>query len=157
MEYSFHTLRQLAHPEKAEILVHLVDHGGDTPEEISGHLERPLSSVYRYLADLESAQLVFSKEAKGVRHYYPVRFHLPLNPETLKDMLRTPVNLTALYRASLGKRGWDRVVDAMTRAEKGEATLRQAAARSGLPYREFISLVQSLGPPIAQTKSRAGR
>jgi len=157
MEYSFHALRQLAHPEKAQVLVHLLAHEGETPEEISEHLERPLSSIYRYLADLEPAGLVSAKEVESVRHYYLVPFRLLLSPETLGDMLRTPVRPMALYRASLGKRRWDRLVGAMDRARRGETTLRQAAARSGLPYREFISLYQSMKPLVAEPKSPAGR
>lgn len=157
MEFSFHALRQLAHPEKAEILAHLAEHEGDTPEEVSQHLERPLSSVYRYLADLEAVGLARTQEVEGVRHYVPVPFHAFLNLESLKDMLRAPVDAVALYRASLGKRRWDRVVGAMDRAREGEITLRQAAARSGLPYREFISLYQSLRPLVAEPKGPARR
>jgi len=113
--------------------------------------------VYRYLADLESAELLVTREVGGVRHYYPVRFHVILNPETLEGMLRTPVNVIALYRTSLGKRRWDRVVEAMDLALRGESTLRQAARRSGLPYREFISVYQTLRPPIADPKGPARR
>jgi DNA-binding transcriptional ArsR family regulator len=157
MEYTFHSLRQLAHPEKAEILVHLARHEGDTPEDIAQHLERPVSSVYRYLADLESAELLSIRDVEGVRHYSPVRFHMILNLETLDGILRTPVNVIALYRMSLGKRRWDRVVEATDRARRGESTLRQAARRSGLPYREFISVYQRLGPPVAEPKGPARR
>jgi DNA-binding transcriptional ArsR family regulator len=157
MEYALHALRQLAHPEKAQVLVHLLDHEGESPEELSEHLERPLSSIYRYLADLEPAGLVSAKEVGSVRHYYPVPFRLLLSPETLRDMLRTPFHPIALYRASMGKRRWDRVVEAMERARKGEITLRQGAARSGLPYREFISLYQSLKPLVAAPKGPPGR
>lgn len=157
MEYSFHALRQLAHPEKAQVLVHLQAHDGETPEELSEHLEQPLSSIYRYLADLEPAGLVSAKDVGSVRHYHLVPFRLLLNPETLRDMLRTPVHPMALYRASMGKRRWARVVEAMDRARKGETTLRQAAARSGLPYREFISLYQSLAPIVAEAKGPPGR
>jgi DNA-binding transcriptional ArsR family regulator len=157
MELTFHAFRQLTHPEKAEILVHLARHGGDTPEDISQHLERPISSVYRYLADLESARLVVAREGEGVRHYHPVRFHITLNPETLEGMLRTPVDVITAYRASLGKRRWDRVAEALDRARRGESTLRQAARRSGLPYREFVSVYQSLKPPVAEPEGRSRR
>lgn len=157
MEYSFHALRQLSHPEKAQVLLHLLAHEGDSPEELSEHLERPLSSIYRYLADLEPAGLVSAKEVESVRHYYLVPFRLLLSPETLRGMLRTPVHPIALYRASMGKRRWDRVVEAMDRAREGEITLRQAAARSGLPYREFMSLYQSLKPLVAEPKGPPGR
>ena len=157
MEYALHALRQLAHPEKAQVLVHLLTHEGDSPEELSEHMERPLSSIYRYLADLEPAGLVSAKEVGSVRHYYPLPFRLVLSPEALRDMLRTPVHPIALYRASMGKRRWDRVVEAMDRAREGEITLRQAAARSGLPYREFISLYQSVKPLVAAPKGPPGR
>ena len=156
MEYSFHALRQLAHPEKALVLVHLAEHEGDTPEELSDHLERPLSSIYRYLADLEPSGLVHVKEKDGVRHYHPVAFHVVLTSGTLEQMLGTPVDLAALYRASLGKRRWERVAKAADRARRGETTLRQLAVRSGLPYREFISLYQALGSSRAPAKDPVG-
>lgn len=96
------------------------------------------------------------KEKDGVRHYHPVAFHVVLTSETLEQMLGTPVDLAALYRASLGKRRWERVAKAVDRARKGETTLRQAALRSGLPHREFLSLYQSLGSSRAPSKDPVG-
>ncbi len=149
--YSFHMLRQLAEPEKAAVIVHLDDHPEESPEEISEHLERPLSSVYRYLADLEAARLVDAREEGGVRRYRSVPFHLVLEPKTLGDLLRTPVDLPSLYRASLGRHGWGRAQEATELARKGKITARQAAARSGLPYREFMTLYASLGRLVGKT------
>jgi|SRR3990170_424694 len=153
MEWSFRALRQLAHPEKAHVLVHLAEHDGDSPEEISAHLERPLSSVYRYLEEMEPAGLVFAKEADGIRRYHTVPFRLVLDPASLKEMLRAPMNPAELYRASLGKRRWDVIAEFAARARAGKITIRQAAARSGLPYREFMSLYESLSRSDAKAKA----
>lgn len=153
MEYSFQVLRQLAHPEKAHVLVHLVEHDGDTPEEVSEHLERPLSSVYRYLAEMEPSGLVVAKEADGVRRYHALPFRLLLDPACLREMLRAPMNPAEFYRASLGKRRWDVIAAFAARARAGKITIRQAAARSGLPYREFISLYEALNRSVAKAEA----
>ena len=154
---SFEALQQIAHPEKAHVLVHLADHEGDAPGQLSDHLERPLSTIYRYLAGLESAGLVYAKEDGGIKHYHLVPFRFLIEPEGLREMIQSPLDLATAYRKLLGKRQWGRVTEAAEFARKGEITLRQAANRSGLPYRGFMSVYSSLWLPSAKKTAPSGR
>ena len=101
---SFEALQQIAHPEKAHVLVHLADHEGDAPGQLSDHLERPLSTIYRYLAGLESAGLVYAKEDGGIKRYHLVPFRFLIEPEGLREMTQSPLDLATAYRKLLGKR-----------------------------------------------------
>lgn len=154
MEYTFEAFRQLGHPEKARILIHLEGHPGDSPEEISEHMERPVSTIYHYLADLEMAGLVRAEDVRGVRHFKTTPFRITVDVHSLNAMLQAPFDPVFALRQRIGMRAWTHVMEAVERARQGQITLRQAAKRSGLPYREFISVYQTIDSSLApETKA----
>ncbi len=56
-------------PNKAKIIAHLAKNRGETAEDIGKHLGYPLPTVYKYLRELEGAQIIES-EAKGNTRIY---------------------------------------------------------------------------------------
>ncbi len=145
MELALHTLQMLAHPERARILVHLAKRGYQAPLEISDGLEVPLSTVYRYLSELEAAGLVRSSSVDGTKRYRHVPFSYELSPESLQHALQRPVELPTVYRQTLGERRWARLMEVAEQAHKGKLTLRQAAKKAQMRYAEFLNLYDALG------------
>jgi DNA-binding IscR family transcriptional regulator len=156
MELTLPTLQNLVHPEKARVLIHLEEHGGEAPFRLAEHLEIPLSTLYRYLADLESAGLVRPEPTEGGKALFVMPFEFRLTVDTLRRALEVPVDLPVAYRTRLGARRWRRLLEAANRASRGEITLRQAARKVGIRYPEFVALYHALGPTLDKGDTSRG-
>lgn len=137
-------LRAIGNPNKAKIITHLAKHKSETAEGIGKHLGYPLPTVYKYLRELEAARAVESEAKGNTRVYFASNFKLEVSPQKLMEAFEEQT-ITELYRGRFGDEGMQRFNEVAAKAKAEKMTYRQAAATLGIPYYEFISLLDEAG------------
>ncbi len=143
-ERSITILRAVGDPNNARIIAHLAKHKGETAEDLGKHLGYPIPTVYKYLRELESVRMVESVAKGRVRLYYPSPFQLEVSPERLMQVFEGE-SLLDLYKARFGDARVKYLNEVVEKARAGEMTYRQAASTLGMPYYEFVLLLDETG------------
>ena len=137
-------LKAVGNLNKARIIAHLSKHRGETAEDLAKHLGYPLPTVYKYLRELEVAEMVESEtKERKVKRYYPRDFKLEISPEKLMELFEQPSALN-LYKAKSGDNDAKRLNEVISKAKSGRMTYRQAASTLGISYYEFILLLEEI-------------
>jgi predicted transcriptional regulator len=140
-------LQALGNFDRARILAHLAEHDGETAELISGHLNYPRASVYKYLRELEDAGLIKSERKNRVRQYYIIPFDIRINQETLREVFHeTEPSYLQVIRERYGREKLSEIRQLAEGLKMGTTTLtlRQLASDLGMEYYELMIALDEL-------------
>ena len=137
-------LREIGNPNKAKIIAHLAKNRGETAEDIGKHLGYPLPTVYKYLRELEAANVIESEAKGNTKVYFAGDFKLEVSPQKLMEAFEEETQMD-LYKRRFGAQGTEKFNKVAAKAKSGKITFRQAAATLGISYYEFVSLLDEAG------------
>jgi DNA-binding transcriptional ArsR family regulator len=143
-EKTLSILRAVGNPNKAKIIAHLAKNRGETAEDIGKHLGYPLPTVYKYLRELEVAQIVESEAKGNTRVYSAGDFKLEVSPKTLAEAFEEET-FEDTYKGKFGVEGIKRLRVVSKKVKAGKLTFRQAASTLGISYFEFVMLMEENG------------